>query len=166
MENANIKIRQGVTPADIENVRNIVISTGFFYDFEIPVAVELAEIALKEGEEQSGYYFLFAEVGGKTAGYSCFGPIAGTEHGYDLFWIVVHNDFRGSGIGKILLEETHCKAKEKGADFIVAETSSTEKYLPTRMFYEKNDYDKEGIIRDYYKKGDGKVIYVKRLIKS
>ena len=163
MERKDITIRTRVTSADIENVREIAVSTGFFYDFEIPVAVELVETCLAEGEEKSGYYFLFVEVNGKTVAYSCYGPISGTEHGFDLFWIITHNDYRGSGIGKILLEETHLKAKELGADFIIAETSSIEKYLPTRLFYEKNQYDKEAFIRDYYKMGDGKVIYVKRL---
>ncbi len=163
MERKDITLRTQVMPADIENVNEIIVSTGFFYDFEIPVAVELVEICLIEGEAISGYHFLFAEADGKTVAYSCYGPIAGTEHGFDLYWIATHNDYRGSGIGKILLEETHRKAKELGADYIIAETSSIEKYLPTRLFYEKNFYDKEAFIRDYYKTGDGKVIYVKRL---
>jgi ribosomal protein S18 acetylase RimI-like enzyme len=102
-------------------------------------------------------------VEGRTVAYSCYGHIAGTDAGFDLFWIATHNDLRGSGIGKILLEETHKKAKEMGARYIIAETSSLEKYLPTRLFYEKNGYSKDAFIADYYKPGDGKVIYVKRL---
>lgn len=162
MEKKEVIIRSGIRKEDVENVRGIIESTGFFYEFEIPVAVELAQIALDEGEEKSGYQFLFAECEGKTVAYSCFGTIAGTEHGFDLYWIATHNDMRGTGIGKVLLEATHEKVKSQGADFIVAETSSIEKYLPTRMFYEKNHYEKEATIRDYYKKGDGKVIYVMR----
>jgi hypothetical protein len=50
-----------------------------------------------------------------------------------------------------------------GARYIIAETSSLEKYLPTRLFYEKNGYSKDAFIADYYQPGDGKVIYVKRL---
>lgn len=162
MKNEEVIIRAGVREGDVERVKEIILSTGFFYEFEVPVAVELAQVSLDEGEEKSGYYFLFAEVGGKPVAYSCFGEIAGTEHGFDLYWIVTHSDYRGTGIGKILLEATHDRVREKGADFLIAETSSIEKYFPTRMFYEKNNYAKEAFISDYYKKGDGKVIYVKR----
>jgi ribosomal protein S18 acetylase RimI-like enzyme len=162
MDKSKAVIRRGVRAGDPEIVKDIIESTGFFYHFEIPVAVELVQAALDEGEEESGYLFLFAEVEGRTVAYSCFGTIAGTEHGYDLFWIATHADFRGSGIGKILLEATHDEVRSRGADYIIAETSSIDKYLPTRLFYEKNDYAKEAFIRDYYKMGDGKVIYVKR----
>jgi hypothetical protein len=50
-----------------------------------------------------------------------------------------------------------------GGRYLVAETSAMEKYTPTRHFYEMNDYSKEAEIADFYKIGDGKVIYVKRL---
>ena len=162
MEPLKLKFRTTATPEDIEHVRSIVVSTGFFYDFEVPVAVELVADGVAEGA-RSGYYFIFVELDGRTVAYSCYGHIAGTDAGFDLYWIATHNDFRGSGIGKILLEETHRKAKELGARYIIAETSSLEKYLPTRMFYEKNGYSKDAFIADYYKPGDGKVIYVKRL---
>ena len=162
MDFPKIAFREKVTPEDIEHVREIVVSTGFFYDFEIPVAVELVEEAVEEGE-RSGYFFLFAEADGKTVSYSCYGPIAGTDAGYDLYWIVTHNDYRGSGIGKQLLDETHRIVKNRGGRYIIAETSSLEKYTPTRQFYEKNNYDKEAIIKDFYLTGDDKVIYVKRL---
>ena len=162
MTSSQIVFREKVKPEDIEHVREIVISTGFFYDFEIPVAVELVEEGVEEGED-SGYFFIFAEVDGKTVSYSCYGPIAGTDAGYDLYWIVTHNDYRGSGIGKQLLDETHRIVKNRGGRYIIAETSSLEKYTPTRLFYEKNKYDRDATIKDFYMPGDDKVIYVKRL---
>ena len=39
----------------------IVQSTGFFYDHEIEIAVELVTERLTHGES-TGYYFVFAEV--------------------------------------------------------------------------------------------------------
>jgi GNAT superfamily N-acetyltransferase len=162
MNPSKLIFRETVKPEDVEHVREIVTSTGFFYDFEIPVAVELVEERLAEGEE-SGYFFLFVEMEGKTVSYSCYGPIAGTDAGYDLYWIVTHNDYRGLGIGKKLLDETHRVVKNRGGRYIIAETSSLEKYTPTRLFYEKNEYDKDAIIKDFYMINDDKVIYVKRL---
>jgi GNAT superfamily N-acetyltransferase len=162
MDLTTLKFRKTVNPDDLDTIRDIVESTGFFYDFEVPVAVELAAENLEEGDE-SGYFFLFAELEGRTVAYSCYGPIEMTQGGFDLFWIVTHNEMRGSGIGKILLEETHKAVKELGGRYLVAETSAMEKYAPTRHFYETNNYDKEAVIADFYKIGDGKVIYVKRL---
>ena len=161
MKMSSIHFRTEATPEDIGNIRDIVASTGFFYDFEIPVAVELVEDRLKEGDE-SGYFFIFAEVEGKTVAYSCFGPIACTEGGFDLFWIVTHNDHRGSGIGKTLLDETHRRTKSQGGRYIIAETSTLDKYSPTRQFYLKNGYVKEAEIADFYKPGDGKAIFIRR----
>jgi GNAT superfamily N-acetyltransferase len=161
MDLSKINFRTTITPGDVESVREIITSTGFFYDFEIPVAVELAQEGVDEGDN-SGYFFVFADVDGRTIAYSCYGHIAGTDAGYDLYWIATHSDLRGSGIGKLLLEKTEEIVRKKGGRYLIAETSTIEKYLPTRMFYEKNHYSNEAHIRDYYKPGDGKVIFVKR----
>lgn len=78
MMNTRLTFRSEATPADIETVREIIVSTGFFYDFEIPVALELVEDRVERGV-QSDYHFLFAELDGKTVSYTCFGSIDGTE---------------------------------------------------------------------------------------
>jgi len=149
--------------SDPESVRDIVKSTGFFYDYEIPVAVELAQEALDQGQEKSEYYFLFLEVDGRTVAYSCYGPIACTVGSYDLYWIATHHDFRGKGLGKMLLEKTHEAIKKMGGRLVVAETSGIEKYLPTRKFYETNGYIAEAIIQDFYQPGDAKYDFIFRL---
>jgi GNAT superfamily N-acetyltransferase len=161
MSQPELTFRSNVLPTDPEAIREMAISTGFFYDYEIPVAVELAEDALADGDE-SPYKFLFAELNGRPVSYSCFGQILGTDAGYDLFWIITHNDFRGKGIGKIILEKTHEIVKAQGARFIVAETSGLDKYAPTRHFYLSNNYRLEADIPDFYKTGDSKKVYIYR----
>ena len=152
--------RDFVKIEDIECVKNIVESTGFFYDIEVPIAIDLVKDTFEGGQD---YKFLFVEFNDETIAYTCYGLIDGTVGGYDLYWIVTHNDYRDQGIGKKLLEETHLRVKNDGGRYIVAETSSIEKYLPTRKFYENNQYNKEAIIRDFYRIGDDKIIYVKYL---
>ena len=154
--------RREVRPEDVEIVRDMIISTGFFYDFEIPVALELVEDRIELGD-QSDYNFVFAELEGKTVSYTCYGSIAGTEGSFDLYWIVTHNDYRGQGIGNLIIEETHRIIREMGGRIVVAETSSLEKYAPTRHFYNRIGYTQEAQINDFYKEGDGKVFFVKRL---
>ena len=107
----NLKFRTIPEKRDIQSVRDIVVSTGFFYDHEVEIAVELVVERLNLGEV-TDYYFVFAEVDGVTAAYSCFGPITMSQTSYDLYWIATHNDFRGKGIGKKLLEETFNQARK------------------------------------------------------
>lgn len=158
----NLVIRSEVKPEDVQHVREIVTSTNFFHDYEIDVAVELVEETLDKGKE-SGYSFLFVEVDGKTVAYSCFGLIPCTKSSYDLYWIVVHHDFRGAGIGKKLLKLTELGVKEIGGSGIYAETSSQQLYEPTRRFYLTNNYVEEACLKDFYNTGDDKLVYSKRL---
>lgn len=159
---ATNQFRNKAIPGDEKVVREIVTSSGFFYDNEIELAIELVEEKLKEGE-QSSYQFIFVERDGQTVAYSCFGHIAGTENSFDLYWIVTHNEFRALGIGKLLLEETQRQAKEQGGRNLIAETSCLEKYEPTRHFYRQMGYTQTGQIPDYYKEGDDKVTFFKKL---
>jgi GNAT superfamily N-acetyltransferase len=158
----NILFRTTPEKKDINRIREIVVSTKFFYDHEVDVAVELIEERLGKGES-SGYNFVFAEVDGVTAAYSCYGLIPLTKSSFDLYWIVTHNDYRGKGIGKKLLEETYKQAREMGCTLIIAETSGLDHYAPTRRFYDNNKFTLEARLRDFYDKGDDKYIYFKKL---
>jgi GNAT superfamily N-acetyltransferase len=158
----NITFRTAPQKHDILRIREIVESTKFFYDHEVEVAVELIEERLhKEGE--SGYHFVFAEVDGITVGYSCYGPIACTKSSHDLYWIATHSDFRGKGIGRKLLEATYRQAKAMGCTSLYAETSGLPHYAPTRGFYDSNAFSLEATLKDFYDKGDDKLIYLRRL---
>ncbi len=162
MQDNKLVFRREVMPEDVEAVREMILSTGFFYDFEVPVALELVEDRLESGQN-SDYHFVFADIDGKPVSYTCFGPIAGSEGSFDLYWIVTHNNCRGRGIGRLIIEETHRIISGMGGRLVVAETSSLEKYAPTRHFYTRIGYTKEAQIDDFYKEGDGKVFFVKRL---
>jgi ribosomal protein S18 acetylase RimI-like enzyme len=131
-----------------------------FYGHEIDVAVELVEERLKRGPA-SGYFFLFAEVDGRVAGYSCYGPIACTKQSYDVFWIAVDKSTQGLGLGQLLLKETEQRIAAAGGHRIYVETSSRDHYEPTRRFYEKAQYRREATLEDFYGPGDAKVIYLK-----
>jgi GNAT superfamily N-acetyltransferase len=147
---------------DVEIVRDIVESTRFFYDHEVVIAAELVAERLEMGES-TGYYFVFAELDGKTVAYSCYGPITMSQTSFDLYWIATHNDYRGKGIGRLLLEETCRRAKEMGCSIIIAETSGLPHYSPTRSFYINNSFIQEASLKDFYAMGDDKVFYTRRL---
>ena len=147
---------------DITRVMEIVESTKFFYDHEVEIAVGLISERLAHGES-TGYYFIFAEMDGITAAYSCFGPITMSKTSFDLYWIVTHNDFRGKGLGRKLLEETCSQARSMGCSILIAETSGLKHYAPTRAFYVSNNFELEARLKDFYAEGDDKLFYTKRI---
>lgn len=158
----NITFRTEPEKRDIQRVLEIVESTKFFYDHEVEIAAELVADRLSHGES-TGYYFVFAEVDGVTAAYSCFGPITMSQTSFDLYWIATHNDFRGKGIGRQLLEETYKHARTMGCKIIIAETSGLDHYAPTRAFYISNKFELEARLKDFYAEGDDKLFYTKRI---
>ena len=162
MRPAGVEYRLKVKPADSGRVRKIVESSGFFNPEEVEVAVELVDERLTKGDK-SGYFFIFAEIGRQTVGYSCFGPILGTECSLDLYWIAVHNDFRGKKIGKELLEKSEGAIRAMKGHRIYVETSSRDQYEPTRKFYTANAYQLEATLRDFYAPGDSKNIFSKEI---
>lgn len=158
----NIKFRYEVKETDPATIEEIVRSTGFFYEHEIPVAYELAEERITKGID-SGYLFVFAEFDGKVVSYACYGLTPCTLGTYDLYWIVTHDDFRGKGAGISVLNETLRQVRLLNGRMLIAETSTKEQYRPTRTFYEKNGFLCEAAITDFYAPGDGKAVYVYRL---
>jgi GNAT superfamily N-acetyltransferase len=157
-----IAFRNDVFPSDPQRVAEIVASTGFFNPAEVEIAVELVEDRLKFGDA-SGYFFVFAEQAGQVLGYTCYGPIAGTEGSFDLYWIANHRGHQGRGLGRVLMQETERLIRDSGGRRIYAETSGRPQYEPTRVFYERLGFFRETHLRDFYAPGDDKVFFVKIL---
>ncbi|HEM48904.1 MAG TPA: GNAT family N-acetyltransferase [Caldithrix sp.] len=161
MSTNSIYFRTATHQEDEKNIRDIVTSTGFFNQEEIDIAVELLTENLQKGGEVSGYHFIFAEINEQTVGYACFGPIPATKFSYDLYWIAVHENSRGMGIGKKLLIESEKAIKNLGGQRIYIETSSRAQYNPTRAFYISSHYETAAILKDFYAPGDSKYIFLK-----
>jgi GNAT superfamily N-acetyltransferase len=147
---------------DIEAVRGLVAGTGRFTGTEVDIAAELVEDRVRRGAA-SDYRFILADRGERLAGYTCFGPIAGTEGRYDLYWIAVDRLLQRSGLGRDLIERTEAAVGALGGQMIYVETSTLAAYIPTRAFYVKNGYTRAATLPDFYRPGDGKAIFVKRV---
>jgi GNAT superfamily N-acetyltransferase len=154
--------REHVQERDADDVRDIVVSTGFFSDEEADVAVELVREHLHKGSA-GGYLFVFAEVDGRTVGYACYGPVPCTLNTFDLYWIAVRPDARGRGLGRALLGRVEDRLGGPGRAKLVAETSSRPQYAPTRDFYLACGFEEEARIRDYYAPGEDVLYFTKRL---
>jgi GNAT superfamily N-acetyltransferase len=160
---AEIQFRCDVRPRDGETVREIVAATGYFTPPEVDVAVELVEENLAKGAAASGYHFIFAARGGRTIAYLCYGPIPCTVSSHNLYWIAVHPDYQGKGLGKALMREAERRIRTAGGTRIYIDTSYKAQYEDTRAFYLSLGYELDALLKDFYSPGDDKVIYRKLL---
>jgi GNAT superfamily N-acetyltransferase len=159
----NIQCQFQVTASDSAEVARLVKATGFFSPAEVDVAVELVQERRLKGEA-GGYHFLMARRGqGDLLGYCCFGPIPCTLSSFNLYWIVVHPDFQGQGLGQRLLAMCEGEIRKLAGTRVYIETSSRPQYHPTRCFYERCGYAPEATLADFYAPGDHKLVYRKVL---
>lgn len=150
-------------PSDVDDIRRLVEGTGFFRPDEVAVAAELVEERLAKGTD-SGYYFWFADMDGRPAGYVCFGPTPCTIGSFDLYWIAVDRKRQSRGLGLRLCALAEESARAMSGRGMYVETSGKEQYLPTQRFYEKAGYRKAAELPDFYDVGDAKIIYSKKLL--
>jgi ribosomal protein S18 acetylase RimI-like enzyme len=155
-------LRDNILPDDPAAIRDIVSSTGYFNPAEVDIAVQLADERLVGGPA-SGYEFVFAAVGDRPVGYACFGMIPCTLGSFDLYWIAVHQEFRGSGIGRQLIAEVESRIGAAGGRAIYVDTSGRSLYESTRRFYANSGYCEAARFEDFYAPGDAKVVYRKWL---
>ncbi len=154
------KYRTQVVLSDLVAVERIVLSSGFFSRAEVGLARELVDERLRMGVK-SGYDFLFLELDGQVEGYACFGPIPCTRGAYDLYWIAVHDAFRGLGLGREILAGAEDIMAAMGGKRVYVETSARPQYEPTRIFYRACGYREEAVLKDFYAESEDKVVYLK-----
>ena len=148
--------------SDPAAVRELVTATGVFSGTEVGWAVEIVETALNQGAA-AGYNFLFADGPGGLEGFTCFGPIDGTDNRFDLYWIAVSPRAQGKGIGKRLLGETVAAARAADATHMFIDTSTRTDYGAARKLYESLGFTLMGTLVDFYSDGDSKAFFGRKL---
>ncbi len=157
--------RSAVMAHDVGRVRSLVTSTGFFNAAEVEIAADLVTERLTKGI-RSGYHFVLAERGSGLVAYACYGPIDGTQGSFDLYWIAVSPEEQGKGLGTQVYLRAETAMRKTGAKRIYADTSSSERYAPTRGFYRRMGFEEDAQLTDFYGPGDGKVIFRKELFST
>jgi D-alanine-D-alanine ligase len=149
-------------PEDRIALVDIVRSCGVFRPEEIKIADEVLGDALRDGPA-GDYHVLVAEAMGRSVGWSCHGRVPLTDATFDLYWIAVAPDVQGRGAGRQLLAEVECAVRAASGRWLLAETSTMADYHATRLFYERCGFRAVDQIDDFYRVGDGKITFGKRL---
>lgn len=160
MNDRTIRIRKALT-ADSKTVLDFVAATGFFRPIEIEIAKEVFDEAAA-GKPGCSYQSYVAELDGRCVGWVCFGATPCTLGTFDIYWIAVDPAVQRHHIGSKLLVFSESEIKKQNGRLIVIETSGSERYLPTRAFYERNGYTLAGDIKEFYAPGDDKWIFTKK----
>ena len=150
------------TEADGSQIQDIAARAGVFSQEEVDCVAALWEDYLTEGPVVGGYNFIVDREGDQVLGFACYGPRDLASGVFDLYWIAVDSKTHRNGIGRRLLTATEDAVREAGGRMLVAETSGTLHYEPTRNFYLGMGYALEANIKDFYSKGDDLAIFIKR----
>jgi aminoglycoside 6'-N-acetyltransferase I len=149
-----------VKRADAEKIERILKKIPQFTEKEIDVAMELVNIS-SNNQTQTDYNTFVFEENGKVLGYHCTGRRPLTDAVYDLYWIIADPESEIKGIGTELVKHAEHFVKEKGARWLLAETSSKESYSRTRNFYLRNSFSIVAEINDFYSAGDNLIVFGK-----
>lgn len=150
------------TPADTDALVAITDATGFFKPHEIDTLREVFDEYHAESQEL-GHACRTWDDAGAPAGFVYYAPAPMTDRTWELWWIVVDKGRQGRGLGGQLLAAVEVDVRRLGGRLLLIETSSQPLYEPTRRFYLKNGYDREAVLRDFYRDGDDLVVFRKRL---
>ena len=149
--------------ADGTQVQEITAKAGVFNQEEVDCVREIWDDYVNLGAEECGYNFIVERNGDQVLGFACYGPRDLTEGVFDLYWIAVDPNVRQKGVGRKLLTASEDAVREAGGRIVVAETSGTPLYEPTRKFYLGMGYANEASIKDFYSDGDDLKIFTKRV---
>jgi len=163
---------------DREALASIVAGCDNLTAEEKDCALELFDIYLEErrGAEGAGgegpaqgagvpeYQFHCAfGADGRQLGFVCYGTAALCEGVYEIYWIAADRSARRTGVATALFGHAERFAAGEGARMLVVETSGLPAYRAARDLYAACGFTEEARVRGYYRPGDDKVIYVKKL---
>jgi len=157
----SVRIREAQV-MDRSSVIDIVKATNFFRPVEVDIACEVFDDAAMN-KPGCTYQSYVAEIDGQVVGWICFGATPCTLGTFDVYWIAVDPDRQRHRVGSTLLEFAEVSINTQQGRIIVIETSGSEKYLPTRNFYERNGYTLAAEVKEFYAPGDDKWIFLKKL---
>lgn len=143
---------------DIPALQSVLNETGLFPADMLPGLVSNFLTS-----EDSVDLWMSCEVNGTVVGFCYAVPEQLTDGTWNMLAIAVHPDSQGGGHGAALVRSLETALRERGQRILLADTSGSDEFTLTRSFYRKNGYVEEARIRDFWARGDDKVVFWKRL---
>lgn len=147
---------------DVPLLYDLLKRCAVFRDDELAVGLEVLTEAARQGPD-GDYHVTVAEHAGRPIGWACRGLVPLTDATYDLYWIAVDPDYRSLGLGQKLVRHIQQQLHSIGGRWLLAETSAAPEYDKTRQFYLRSGFELLSSIPDFYRGGDGRLIFGLRL---
>lgn len=146
-----------VRAEDVDALKSVIDSTGLFPAELLDAMVEPYLTGMVPAERW------LTLVAGEPVGLAYAAPERMTEGTWNLYLIAVRADLQGQGHGGRLLAAVERMLGEAGERVLLVETSALPEFEATRSFYDRKDYRREAVIRDFYQAGEDKVVFWKAL---
>ncbi len=148
---------QEMRESDVEGVATVLDSTGLF-----PASL-IGEMAEPYFQKDAPHHWLVASEGGRVLGFTYAAPERFTAGTINLLAIAVHRSDQRRGVGQALVRGLEERLRGRGQRILIVETSGLEDYASARAFYAGLGFAQEARIRDFYRDGEDKIIFWKRL---
>ncbi len=112
---------------------------------------------------QTAEKWLTCEVDGAAVGFCYAVPEDMTDGAWNMLAITVRPQQQGIGCGAALVAAMEQKLRAENARILIVDTSGTDAFKQVRKFYRNMGYTQEARIRDFWAKGDDKIIFWKSL---
>lgn len=153
----NEKIR-AVTKSDIDGLKQVVDSSELFPSEYLD---EMISDYFNNPETQDIWFTYIADNKQVAIGYCV--PEKLTDGTYNLLAIGVSQDTQRKGIASQMMNYIEQRLKQKDGRILIVETSSDDAQIGARNFYNKIGYTQATVIKDFWKDGEDKIVFWKKL---
>lgn len=147
-----------VRPEDLPALKAVIEATALF-----PADLLDGMLASHLAGEANEEIWLTDDTGGPIAIAYC-APERMTQGTWNLYLIAVHPARQAEGRGGALIREVERLVVARGAHQLLVETSGLPEFQRTRDFYPRCGFAPEAQIRDFYRRGEDKVVFRKILV--
>jgi ribosomal protein S18 acetylase RimI-like enzyme len=147
-----------IVEKDLKYLKEVIESNGLFPS-------DLLDDMTKDffSNEKTTDIWLTREVDNIPIAVIYCAPERMTDGTFNLYLIAISKNLQGNGIGTEMMTYVENLLKKKGNRILLVETSALPEFEMTRKFYEKLDFKREAVIREFYQKGEDKVVFWKKL---
>ena len=153
----NEKIR-AVTKSDTDGLKKVVDSSELFPSEYLD---EMISDYFNNPDTQD-IWFTYIDNNEQVAIGYCV-PEKPTDGTYNLLAIGVSQDIQRKGIASQMMNYIEQQLKQKDGRILIVETSSDDAQIGARQFYNKIGYTQVAVIKDFWKDGEDKIVFWKKL---
>ena len=153
----NEKIRP-VTKTDIDGLKQVVDSSELFPSEYLD---EMISDYFNNPDTQDIWFTYIVNNKQVAIGYCV--PEKFTDGTYNLLAIGVSQDTQRKGIASQMMNYIEQRLKQNYGRILIVETSSYNAQIGARIFYNKIGYAQEAVIKDFWKDGEDKIVFFKKL---